>query len=812
MGRGTILADLGEGQYTIKLDFGESRLAAQLLLLTGANTELDTQIAAQQVKVNTAQTALNASNAALAVAIEAYVVGKSSPNLLPAVENAKLDQVAKEEALRSETVAIGKLQSAKANNLRKIDQLNSYRVSLTLNAWCADYTEAASGEVATLEIPNEPKTVLIAPGGRAPVNADGELRMRALMTPPQAYYNAAILPGWQKFKPTYRSGVITAISGDTADVLLNEAKSSASDIADIGLVNVEFDVNQTTTLNAVPIVYQDCNAEVFEVGDNCVIEFQGQNWNNPKLIGFISNPRACFVPDFKICYSRINLSNPLQIGQTRLNVLKDYISNTGQFRIQTNTDTTQNFTSSFPWSDFRTYGSEGDVFFTMTSYFPNILDIDVFSSINPNTGIFTQSSEGRYRYIRIGRSLEPGNYVTSNILGYVVGHALKKVNGNWYLFIVERFGVGSTFPGYNAQRMLRTQLSNIGGPLFYEVVHEFFFTETSVTGMTLPNAGNVVNPVNFNSTCTQAVSLISLNSTTFPGDNTALVYTITGINVTVSKQQLLPLTVNRSGSTLISASGHYVIAADYDNNDNLVYLKLSIDDASSFPPIGPSINQIRNIAASTLDYGWGSIELPARSYEKIYEAVFPYNFTVSVTNPANLHFHFWDPKSQIFNYSILTSPNGNKSTEFEISGSYYYNQTKMYDYPTFKESPVRTYGQTDFQTLFFISRRQLLTNNTIFSKYKDKFHYFARPLMVRPTGNASTKFFLGLVNSANEIDQLSQFSALDNYYYTINSDNVTISQIRSAMEGGPLFTQFGSETVTVWDKVYAIRMAQISEF
>ena len=60
MGRGTILADLGEGQYTIKLDFGESRLAAQLLLLTGANTELDTQIAAQQVKVNTAQNALNA--------------------------------------------------------------------------------------------------------------------------------------------------------------------------------------------------------------------------------------------------------------------------------------------------------------------------------------------------------------------------------------------------------------------------------------------------------------------------------------------------------------------------------------------------------------------------------------------------------------------------------------------------------------------------------------------------------------------------------------------------------------------------------
>lgn len=293
MGRGTILANLGDGQYTIKLDFGESRLAAQILLLTGANTDLDAQIAAQQVKVNQAQAALNASNAALSAAINAYIAGNSSSNLLPAIETAKLDQVAKEEALRTETVAIGKLQSAKANNLRKIDDLNSYRASLTLNAWCADYTDAASGEVATLEIPNEPQKVLIAPGGRLPVASDGELRMRALMTPEQAYYNAAILPGWQKFKPTYRSGTIMAINGDTADVALDEAKSSAGGIADIGLANIEFDVNQTTTLTNIPIVYQDCNGTAFEVGDAVVIQFMAQNWSAPRIIGFLSNPRQC---------------------------------------------------------------------------------------------------------------------------------------------------------------------------------------------------------------------------------------------------------------------------------------------------------------------------------------------------------------------------------------------------------------------------------------------------------------------------------------------------------------------------------------
>lgn len=311
MGRGTILANLGAGQYTIKLDFGESRLEAQLLLLTGANSDLDTQIAAQQAKVNAAQAALNASNAALTAAINAYVAGNSSPNLLPPVETAKLDQVAKEEALRRESVALGKLQSSKANNLRKIDDLNSYRASLTLNAWCADFTESASGEVATLEIPGEPQTVLIAPAGRAPVDADGELRMRALMTAPQAYYNAAILPGWQKFKPTYRTGVITDIDGNTANVTLDAANSSASGIADIGLANVEFDVNQTTTLTGVPIFYQDCHGEVFSIGDFCVVEFQGQDWTNPKIIGFKSNPISCDrnFPGFFLGYGNVKIRN-----------------------------------------------------------------------------------------------------------------------------------------------------------------------------------------------------------------------------------------------------------------------------------------------------------------------------------------------------------------------------------------------------------------------------------------------------------------------------------------------------------------------
>jgi hypothetical protein len=97
--------------------------------------------------------------------------------------------------------------------------------------------------------------------------------------------------------------VITAIDGDVADVALDEAKSSAGGIADIGLANIEFNVNQTSTLTNVPIVYQDCNGEAFEVGDSVVVQFMSQNWNAPQIIGFLSNPRPC---GYAYCLFEVN--------------------------------------------------------------------------------------------------------------------------------------------------------------------------------------------------------------------------------------------------------------------------------------------------------------------------------------------------------------------------------------------------------------------------------------------------------------------------------------------------------------------------
>jgi hypothetical protein len=93
------------------------------------------------------------------------------------------------------------------------------------------------------------------------------------------------LPGWQKFKPTFRKGVCTAVDydADKMSVSLDSALSSAQSL----------NVNQASTLTNIPVVYMECNAEAFEVGDKVVVQFTGQNWANPRVIGFVGNPEPC---------------------------------------------------------------------------------------------------------------------------------------------------------------------------------------------------------------------------------------------------------------------------------------------------------------------------------------------------------------------------------------------------------------------------------------------------------------------------------------------------------------------------------------
>lgn len=162
-------------------------------------------------------------------------------------------------------------------------------------AWCADVTQDLSGDVGTIEVPGEPAGGMNIRPGYADAAGydqarDGMLQLPIASTPSGAFYNLAMLPGWQKWKPTHRYGVITALEispseggADYCDVELDVAVSSGQAL----------EINQTETLEHVPIQYMCCNGPAFEIGDRVIVEFTAQDWNNPVVIGFMEKPKYC---------------------------------------------------------------------------------------------------------------------------------------------------------------------------------------------------------------------------------------------------------------------------------------------------------------------------------------------------------------------------------------------------------------------------------------------------------------------------------------------------------------------------------------
>jgi hypothetical protein len=155
--------------------------------------------------------------------------------------------------------------------------------------WCADSSTEIpeESEVGLMDIAGVPEKQVIYPGAHNEAgydsDRDGILEAVRIQTPAQAVYNWAMLPGWQKWMPTYRIGTITSISGDFCDVTLDAAKSPAQNL----------DVNQTQELTNVPIEYMTCNGGAFEEGDRVVVEFQGHDWSSPRVIGFEKEPQKC---------------------------------------------------------------------------------------------------------------------------------------------------------------------------------------------------------------------------------------------------------------------------------------------------------------------------------------------------------------------------------------------------------------------------------------------------------------------------------------------------------------------------------------
>lgn len=299
MGRAVIVGGGTDGRYTIEIDLGSgprdervAQLTSHIAKLTARISTLTLEVAAAQTTADTARADLDALASSPGITIPGSPAGKQFEQQFRLVRITNAQLGAKRSALNA-----FKLQREKQQ--RTLTALQNLDLVQQRQAWCADFTENGSGAVGTAEIPGESNLILIKPGAPDWNVSDGVLAAREVMDPNQAYFNAAILPGWQKYKPTFRRGTITDINYDTnrANVSLALHVSSAQ----------RLNVDQQSTLANIPVTYMTCNANAFEVGDQVVVMFDDQNQSQPRVIGFVTNPKPCEL--FTITYI-FSLSRP----------------------------------------------------------------------------------------------------------------------------------------------------------------------------------------------------------------------------------------------------------------------------------------------------------------------------------------------------------------------------------------------------------------------------------------------------------------------------------------------------------------------
>jgi len=185
-----------------------------------------------------------------------------------------------------------------------------------IEAWCADLTEDLSGEVGTVEINSQLNKVLIRPGydGNADYNLLRDGQMQALV----GQETAAAMLNWmfhdarQKWKPRHRVGTLTSVDvdTDTCSVTLDAAAGALRGL----------DINLQTSLSNVPINYMNCNARPFSADDRVVVEFTDNDWDDPVVIGFESNPVACDV------YLQVSINDSLceyTLGNKRIRIVQE---------------------------------------------------------------------------------------------------------------------------------------------------------------------------------------------------------------------------------------------------------------------------------------------------------------------------------------------------------------------------------------------------------------------------------------------------------------------------------------------------------
>ncbi|MDY0071834.1 MAG: hypothetical protein RBR77_04210 [Thauera sp.] len=306
MGKARIISDRGNGLYLVRREYEDTRYQAQVAFLEQRINELNASEDDLNRAIGERGEALEAASEALSEAQKALVEADQMNN--------GDEMKAFEAALMTMNAIAGEIEGMRKQKDRVIaDRMSAQqRLDMLMSAderpqelaWCADLSEGVQGEVGTIELPGEPQrydvpvenagdpvavTMLIKPQDTQPgykPDRDGVLMPREWMTPEQAFFNAAILPGWQRWLPMYRAGKIQTIN-ETADTCSVQVTAPANSTAE------SLPVNQVAILHDVPAEYMNCGMTAFEEGDDVVVEFPERTWSSAKIIGFLHHPKPC---------------------------------------------------------------------------------------------------------------------------------------------------------------------------------------------------------------------------------------------------------------------------------------------------------------------------------------------------------------------------------------------------------------------------------------------------------------------------------------------------------------------------------------
>jgi len=278
MGKATIISETGAGLYVIKPLYDNDFINSQISSLTSNISTYSSNISSIEAEQDLIETEYDDKQEELNAAIDDLNADFTPEKLEEVAElTSELGVILKRLSASGLKLSREKLKKASAEK-RKTKLENIVSDVPNRNAWNVAYVEGLTGEVNTIEINGEADEILIG-------TFLGASKLTEILgqTVAGSLYNFSLFPYWQKWNPTFRTGTITSISGDYADVTLDAAFSAYQDLA----------INQTGSLSNVEIVYLTCNGAAFNVGDDVIVGFTDQDWSTPVIIGFRDNPKRC---------------------------------------------------------------------------------------------------------------------------------------------------------------------------------------------------------------------------------------------------------------------------------------------------------------------------------------------------------------------------------------------------------------------------------------------------------------------------------------------------------------------------------------